>query len=689
MRRGRHLVWLGAMKALLFSSLLTSAPALAGEYTAVEVGSSGEILDNSALHQPKHYLRDDDELDERIRCLLADMDDLLMHLHTQPAQMADSPPVYAPADAELGRLFAIALDNNPDLVPMRTEMGMLAARTRQEGAKMDPMLGLELDDLNSPLPVLRQARDMRVRVMLSQEFESYGKRGLRREIAHRDEVLKEFELKQEELDLLMELTGAYYDLFGSRARLRSLEQNIKLMGVLIELANRKYSVGLTPLAAVMSAQVQQTQMEAMRVELKNLIAQQEVKLEGLVGRPQGFHAADLRFDVVYPIPPAIDWDNQELLQALLECRPDYQLLEARAEQEDLRLELARREYRPDYTLSAEYSVSPMGQDGLMAGVEIPLFTHKEERQDAMVQEAHAEREKTDDEQAALENSLLSELEEFQYELRMHSQLVELYRKGLVPQARLALDSNIAAYSANMMDLSDLVMSQQTLLTQQQELEQNYIHIIHTLSDLQVMSCGAFDPQPYMVADPEAGAMNGLAQPFDLANQAIAESSRLDQPRFREAGAEQPPHIDEDANDALDSELRPGGFIRQLDLPGPQPQPPTGTESPADPAPAPESSNPTTSDGVKPDGQEGKDVDKSREAFFKPFVPSAPDEGQQKAEPAAAGSSAETPGDADSEDADSGAAKADNEEPASKEPDSDEPADKVKDPEKSKDSDSDD
>ncbi|MCC7479380.1 TolC family protein [bacterium] len=626
--------WLG-VSALLCALLTAPGPGLAGDYTAIEVGSSGEILENSALHQPKHYLRDDADLNQRVCTLLADMDALLLALHAAPAQLADNPAVQYPADAELGELFSLALENNPELTPMRTKLGALAARTRFEGAKMDPMLGLELDDLNSPLPVLRQSRDLRVRVMLSQEFESYGKRGLRREIAHMDELKKELELKQKELDLLLELTEAYYDLFGSRARLRALEQNIKLMGVLIELANRKYSAGHTPLAAVMAAQVEQTEMEAMRIELQNLIRQQEVRVEGLLGRPAGFKADCLRFDAIYPLPTSIEWDNPQLLQELLACRPDYQLLELSADQQDLRLELAERDYRPDYTLSASYSVSPMGQDMLMAGVEVPLFTHKEERQDAMLQEAQAERAMVDDEREALENMLLSELETFQHELNMHAQLVELYRKGLVPQSRLALDSNIAAYSANMMDLSDLIMSQQSMLTQQQELEQNYIHILHTLTDLQVMSCGVFDPAPYMLPDPEAGAMNGLSQPFDLANQAIAESTRIPAPRFRTLdGEDQPPHIDASPGDS------DGGFIDELKLPpGPRPQPEPDVK--AEPEPAVQEAKPL--DPFYQPFEPGKDKDTDAEGADREAEPESESDAAQPEHAAGTEGEAETTG----------------------------------------------
>ena len=77
------------------------------------------------------------------------------------------------------------------------------------------------------------------------------------------------------------------------------------------------------------------------------------------------------------------------------------------------------------------------------------------------------------------------------------ELIELSRTGLVPQARLALDSNIAGYSANMMDLTDLLMAQQALLDAELELERGYIAYLRALAALQVATAGAFDPTPYL------------------------------------------------------------------------------------------------------------------------------------------------------------------------------------------------
>ena len=58
----------------------------------------------------------------------------------------------------------------------------------------------------------------------------------------------------------------------------------------------------------------------------------------------------------------------------------------------------------------------------------------------------------------------------------------------------------------MMDLSDLVMAQQALLSAELDLEQNYIAYIAGLAKLQVLTGGAFNPAPYLAASLDTGVV---------------------------------------------------------------------------------------------------------------------------------------------------------------------------------------
>lgn len=569
---------------------------MAGEYTSIQIGHTGQHLRDSAPGQPKYYIGYDRALDKRLCRLMDDVDHLLLKLHAMPAQTSGTAPVVCPIDKELGRLFDIALRNNPELDVPRSELAVLAARTRQAGAAMDPMLSFELMDLPALNPVRPgDIEGVGMSVGIEQEFESYGKRGLKRQIASKDEALKELELAQMETDLMLEVTEDYYTLFGLVAKKRAVEQNLELMRIIVEMGERKLAIGTEPQAAVLSAQVQASKMELMLTELNAQIDQAYIMLAGKLGFPKQFNLKEeLKFDAAYPLPPKIEWDNAKLVPESLARWPEYQRQCLMQQQQDLMVEMARREYFPDYTLMGRYEAAFGMEDSYRFEIRVPLFLHKEERQDAAYQEQYAQKAVIEDEAQAIAAMYISRLENLEVELRMHGQLVDLLRSAAVPQARLALESNIAGFGANMMDFSDLIMAQQTLLDQEQELEQNYIHILHTLTDLHVLTLGAFDPAPYYVPTerPTVAATSPIAGTVRGTSLGVSVGFALTQ-RGGEIAEKYGPELG-----------IPDGFIQDLGLPQ------------AENTPAPK--QPGGENKTSPKGTEPKDDRDS--LFYKPYKP---------------------------------------------------------------------
>lgn len=605
--------------ALALAAALWPGVPSAAEVVRVEIGHTGESL-RAAPDQPKHYLMHEHALWERVHGLIAEVDRVLVRLHALEPETALTAPVHTPIDAELGELFQIALRCNPALRKPRSELAVLAARTRQAGADTDPRASLEVMELRTPFGPLSGTEGLGVALGLSKEFASFGKRGLRREVASYEEQLKELELAQLELDLLYELTDEYYDLFGMIARLRALDQNVELMSLLLQLGERRLSTGDTSQASVLSAQVQLSQMELMRVEMRRESDKARERIYGLLGRPADFDVSALRFDAPYPLPPALDWHIGELVDEALNRYPAYQRTRVMAEQQGLSLELARREYFPDYMLMGEYEVGVGMQDRVMLGVEIPLFTNKPNRQDAQLQEQYAEGSVIEDEAATIASEYTTRIRELQFELQMHGELVDLYRLGSLPQARLAFESNIGGFSAGMMDFADLIMAQQALLTQEEELEQNYIHILHTLTDLHVLTLGAFDPLPHLVAAQQPAA--AVTAPVVVAPAAESGVARPEPPPATVGppllGIPEGESRPERPAAPVGPELAPPDAVRRLDnvLPRANITLPDGTTL-SDDAELPDTEQ-ETSDDHEPEGTADSPV--RDQDFYRPFQP---------------------------------------------------------------------
>ncbi len=493
MRCGRH-NW----KFIILSAVLLAAGlAHAEEAVPVQIGTTGLYLPNQALSQDKHYLRQDDDLMGRVGCLLQEMDSLLAQLHALPAERSGAPETLPPTAEELPLLIALALQHNPALEPLRSQLAVAGAMARQAGAKPDPMAMFGVASI--PLPQFELADEPMAMFNFgwSQEFISYGKRGLKRNIASIDAGITELDLSSEELMLIDSVSMQYFDLLATRARQEALAQNIELLKLLLALAERKYALGLTPQGQVAAAQVKLTDMEQRQYALEQQLARQAEALYGALGRPAGFDPAALSLRADYAVPQPVALAQDALLEQMLRRRPDMQSFMLQQQQQQMRIELATREYRPDYTVSAEYGMRWGVRDLFAFNISIPVFTHKAERQDAMVQEQAARADMLEQQQAALENELATRLGLLQLDLDRITELSARFRTALVPQARLALDSLIAGYAANQTGLDELLMAQDTLLDYELELQQLSIDYLATLTQLQIATAGAFDPAPYL------------------------------------------------------------------------------------------------------------------------------------------------------------------------------------------------
>ena len=480
-------------------------PARAEDVITIGIAGTGTVLPNSARPHELMYEGDERHLMDRIGRLAHDVDHLLARLHVLPPGLPGSNPDVIPRHDELAGLIDTALEHSPRLAPHRSRLAVQAAQTRQAGAKSDPML--QLSYMNLPLTgfELEHIPTTQFMVGLSRRFESYGKRGLKRRIAGISEDLTLLELQSDELSVIREVTKLYYEMVRTQARLRVITDNEALLKLLLELAELKYALGRTPQAQVLQAQTRLTHLEEQRISLQALLDRRFAMLRGLLGMPGGLELDELSLSIAYPLPRGVDIDAEALLAAALPRLPGLRHMDMRRSQQQYQVELARREYHPDYTLTASYGLREGNSDLLSAGIMFPLQTGRAERQDAAVQEAYAGLDLTDRQAAQLENTLATELATLLAELDRVHRLSGLYREGLLPQAHLALDAAIAGYAANQLDLAGLLQAQQDLLSYELELEQLYIDYIAALCDLQVITAGAFNPAPYLLPDPLAGS----------------------------------------------------------------------------------------------------------------------------------------------------------------------------------------
>jgi outer membrane protein TolC len=359
-------------------------------------------------------------------------------LAARPATAQEAAPEPAPA---VEALVAEALAQNPDLLALQE--ALLASRARPEQAKAlpDPMVSvLYVND--GWAPSLGQQEMTTLGVMGSQTLPWPGKRGLREEIATRDTVAPAERLERQRLAVAAGVRRAFWSLVLAEESLGVLREQAKVWNEAEGVARARYAVGQGAQQDVLRAQLEITRFEQLRAEREADIESRLAELSRLVGR-------DVQPGSVAGVRLALRPERRDLaaLQAQAEATlPELRAGAAGVERQRLAIELAQRDFKPDFTVQAGYmnrgGLDPMWQAGV--GITLPLYRS---RRHAAVAEAEAGRRAVALQVAALRAQIRYRTREREAQLRAAERMATVYADGLLPQARLSYEASIASYQA--------------------------------------------------------------------------------------------------------------------------------------------------------------------------------------------------------------------------------------------------
>ena len=206
------------------------------------------------------------------------------------------------------------------------------------------------------------------------------------------------------------------------------------------------------------------EVERLDAELLRLTSEDSV-LQGEMRRLLGRTGSNARVNVAasrLAANPVLDVDS---MSAALENRPQLLALQSLVERNNSSIELAEREYYPDFDLKLQYGQRDQAPDGmprddmvsLSVAVNLPIW--RKSRLEPQVAEARAMRRKA---QSMLTAGRLESQAALETQLALAGQwraTVELYQSTLLPQVHAAVTSALAAYRVGRVDFLTLRQSQ--------------------------------------------------------------------------------------------------------------------------------------------------------------------------------------------------------------------------------------
>ncbi len=374
-----------------------------------------------------------------------------------------------PRQESLQRLVEIALADNPEVKASEARWQSFSNRIAQARSFEDPLLMLKIQNgiVRAPLDFSREAMTSKV-IGISQQLPFWGKRALKGEIAEKEAESYKWLLAERKLELARMVKETYYQLYYIDRSLAIVDRNIRILDDFITLAETKYSVGQGLQQDVFKAQVERSKLLDVRISLEQQRKSGEANLNALLSRPASTPVGRIADVEMQPLSL-----NAEQLAAIAdENRPLLKSDRARIEKADAGLNLAKRDYFPDFTVSLEYMQrDPVkGSDGFdmyTLGLTFNLPVQISRRQ-AAVAESNAEIRTADEELNSVRNSIQAGVADLVAQLERRRKLAELYKTGILPQSRQSLESAVIGYRVSKVDFLTLLDSMVTLFNYERE-----------------------------------------------------------------------------------------------------------------------------------------------------------------------------------------------------------------------------
>lgn len=403
---------------------------------------------------------------------------------TSPGATQSAAASPAPGDtATLAGLVGELEHRNPELQAGRREIDVRVARISPAGAPPDPTISADFMGGLTDVPFVPSASTSNAfrQFSIAQEIPYPGKLGLRSRVAASEANAERWTFEATRRRLVAELKTAYFDYAFADRSIVVVERNRVLLDQVRQIAEAQFRVGKGSQQDVLKAQVETSLLLERLAVLEQQRAAVQARINGLLYRapdtPLG-HVADYG-------PVTLPQSLGQLKELAGKDSASLKVQEENITRGQQALALANRELRPDFGVTVttqKYAGDMPWMYGVDFMVKVPVFWQRKQR--PMVAEAAASlasaREMRNNtlatEQAAVTQEYLA--------ATTSQRLAGLYADTILPQARLTLESSLAAYQVGRVDFLTLLSNYQTVLTYEVSLEEQAARFRQALAGLE-------------------------------------------------------------------------------------------------------------------------------------------------------------------------------------------------------------
>jgi outer membrane protein, heavy metal efflux system len=299
--------------------------------------------------------------------------------------------------------------------------------------------------------------------MFMQKIPWPGKLSLEGEVAEADAAVRARNYEAVTLEVVREVKEAFFRLHYIHQTQEILRRYRDLLERFARIAEARYGVGEGLMQDVLRAQVEVSLIEERLEVLAGRREGVRARINSLLNRPPEASLPDVPTftDVSIEVPFSLE----SLYLMARERNPEIDADRLEIRRASLERERARKDFLPDFTVSAGYFQRGGGFGNMYeytVGIEIPLYWRRKESR--AVEESVEALEGTRHEYQRKLQEVTYRIKDAYIGARTSRRLLDLYRTGIIPQATAALDSSLSSYQVGTVDFLTLTTNALTILT---------------------------------------------------------------------------------------------------------------------------------------------------------------------------------------------------------------------------------
>jgi outer membrane protein TolC len=354
----------------------------------------------------------------------------------------------------LSALLDEATRNNRDILAARRGWQAATQVSSQVSTPPDPQVTIQHVSVGSPRPFAGYSNSdfAYIGFGISQDLPYPGKLKLKGEAAQQDAAVGREKLETVRRSVLQQVKDAYFQIAYVQQTLEVLDRNGKLLEQIEKIADARYRVGEGSQQDVLKAQLERTKLLREVAHHHELMDKQQAQLIKLLNRPPG--APELSTEPLVETP--LRYTSNELLEKVRTENPEVASQQEMVKKQSLQVEIARKDRYPDFSVQYMWQhTGDQSRDYYMLSFSARIPIYRRRKLNPEMNQAVEELNRSRREYESRVQSSYFDVRNQYIAADTASQMLKIYREGLIPQALATYQAGLASYQTGTLDFESL------------------------------------------------------------------------------------------------------------------------------------------------------------------------------------------------------------------------------------------